>query len=200
MPLLVIIIGIDPGLASCGWAVIERKNDGGLICWDAGVIRTKKEKGYTYDDDLRRLKIITDEMVRLRDGPLAHMRDGIGRQEWTYRTPSFIACESMSWPRHTRAVQAIAFCWGVIGAVFNHESLVQRRPQQIKVDLTGSKSATKADVERETCERVRTLEHHLDKLPKGQRDHAADAAAAVVSAWEDPMVKLAWKFSREKRD
>ena len=178
-----IILGIDPGFASCGWAVIERIPDGSLACLDAGVIRTKKEPGYSYDDDLRRIGIITSEMVRLRD-----------------MQATFLACESMSWPRHTRAVQAIAFCWGVIGAVFDNEVLIQRRPQQIKVDLTGAKTASKGDVEREACKLITRLEHYLDKLPKGQRDHAADAAAAVVSAWEDPAVKLAWKFRSGKPD
>ena len=55
-------------------------------------------------------------------------------------------------------------------------------------------------MEREVCKLITGLERKLNKLPKGQRDHAADAAAAVVSAWEDPAVKLAWKFRSGKPD
>ena len=136
------ILGIDPGLASCGWAVIERDDDGSLSCLGAGVIRTKKETGNKY------------------------------------------------------FVQAMGFCWGVIGSLFNHESIIQRRPQQIKVDLAGKKTATKQDVEQAACLAVTDLALYLNDLPKTQRDHAADAAAAVVSSWNDSVVKLAWKFSR----
>lgn len=175
------ILGIDPGLASCGWAVIERDDDGSLSCLGAGVIRTKKETGNKYFDDLLRIKALSDGLEAAYN-----KWDGI----------QFIASESMSWPRHTRAVQSMGFCWGVIGSLFNHESIIQRRPQQIKVDLAGKKTATKQDVEQAACLAVTDLALYLNDLPKTQRDHAADAAAAVVSSWNDSVVKLAWKFSR----
>lgn len=88
----------------------------------------------------------------------------------------------------------MGFCWGVIGSLFDNESLIQRRPQQIKVDLVGKKTATKMDVDKAACSIIEDLHMYLDDLPKTQRDHAADAAAAVISAWQDPVVKLAWKF------
>ena len=175
-----IILGLDPGLASCGWAAIRRELDGSLACLNAGVIRTKKEAGNKYQDDLRRIRKLSSELQWVKQ---AYEID-------------FVASESMSWPRHTRAVQSMGFCWGVIGSLFDNESLIQRRPQQIKVDLVGKKTATKKEVDEAACSVIEELGMYLDDLPKTQRDHAADAAAAVISAWEDPVVKLAWKFSR----
>jgi len=177
-----IILGLDPGLASCGWAAIERELDGGLVCLSAGVIRTKKELGNKYQDDLRRIRYLSAELQSIKD---------------TYRM-DFVASESMSWPRHTRAIQSMGFCWGVIGSLFDNDSIIQRRPQQIKVDLVGKKTASKKEVDAAACKVIEELDVFLDDLPKTQRDHAADAAAAVISAWCDPVVKLAWKFSGNK--
>lgn len=177
-----IILGLDPGLASCGWAVIRREPDGGLACLNAGVIRTKKEAGNKYQDDLRRIRHLSAK--------LRWVRDMYGMD--------FVASESMSWPRHTRAIQSMGFCWGVIGSLFDHECVIQRRPQQIKVDLVGKKTATKKEVDEAACSVIEELSIYLSDLPKTQRDHAADAAAAVISAWQDPVVKLAWKFSGNK--
>ena len=178
-----VLVGLDPGYASFGWVVVGVGTGGGLACLDAGVIRTRPEVKPKYVDDLRRVGIIAE---RLRELNEAH-------------SPTFIAAESMSWPRFTRAVQSIAFAWGAIGSVFNSRVVVQRRPQELKVDLCGKKTATKQEVEDEACKRIKGLREQLSHLPKTQQNHAADAAAAVLSAMESQVVQLAMSISRTGR-
>lgn len=178
-----VLVGLDPGYASFGWVVVGVGTDGGLTCLDAGVIRTKPEVKPKYVDDLRRIDLIA---TQLRCIKATHQ-------------PTFIAAESMSWPRFTRAVQAIAFAWGAIGSVFDSRMVVQRRPQELKVDLCGKKTATKQEVETKACKRIQGLRQCLDDLPKTQQNHAADAAAAVLSALESQVVQLAMSISKREQ-
>lgn len=175
-----IILGLDPGYASFGWVVVGVGTDGGLTCLGAGVIRSKPETKPKCVDDLRRIGLLS---VALRDIKSNH-------------EPTFVAAESMSWPRFTRAVQSIAFAWGAIGSVFEPGIVVQRRPQELKVDLCGKKTASKQEVEEAACKRITGLRQALDTLPRTQQNHAADAAAAVLSSMESQVVKIAMSISK----
>ena len=178
-----LILGLDPGYASFGWAAVAVESDGSLTCLGCGVIRSKPEVKPKCVDDLRRI---------------GHLATALQDLKTEYR-PTFVAAESMSWPRFTRAVQAIAFAWGSIGSVFDPRSVVQRRPQELKVDLCGKKTASKQEVETATCKRVKHLERELATLPKTQRNHAADAAAAVLSAMESQVVQIARSISKKEK-
>lgn len=49
-------------------------------------------------------------------------------------------------------------------------------PMDVKMGLCGKKTASKAKVEEEAIQRIGGLAKSLDMLPKGKREHLADAA------------------------
>ena len=55
-----IILGIDPGLASCGWAVIEETRDKRLEIRNCGVIKTSPDVSFG-----KRLFIIGSELEKI---------------------------------------------------------------------------------------------------------------------------------------
>ena len=147
------IIGIDPGLASTGWGVVDCV--GGKIRYvNHGSIETKAGR-----PQAERLLIIMESMRSLLD---------------TYQ-PAESAVETLYFGRNVSSAIPVAESRGVIFAVLAERGLVVRelRPNAIKQGITGVANADKKQVQ----EMVRII-LGLAEIPKP--DHAADALGAAI--------------------
>ncbi|MCL2210317.1 MAG: crossover junction endodeoxyribonuclease RuvC [Treponema sp.] len=156
------VLGIDPGLASTGWGVLDDID--GRICYiDHGVITTKA-------DCLRadRLFFILQCIRSLLD---------------KYK-PAEAAIETLYFGRNVTSAIPVAEARGVISAAIAEKNITLHEftPNAIKSGVVGSASADKKQVQ----EMVRII-LGLDKIPKP--DHAADALGAAICAINKKMIK-----------
>ena len=186
-----IILGIDPGFASCGWAALEITKSQGqpdgytpadhrdgysYTCLALGVIRTKKSNNKipVYQDN-------QDRCTSLRRGLLEVTRQVEKRFD-------IVAVEAESWTR-TSSDKLLGMARGIIYSTafayngFDYATcpIVQIRPQRMRKELLGKQSASKAELEDCLRHLVKGIGDELDKLPKGQRGHAADAAGVAIT-------------------
>ena len=152
------IIGIDPGLASTGWGVVERRG-GKIRHVEHGSIETKAD---------------TPQAQRL-----LYIMDSVRQVLATYK-PSESAVETLYFGRNVSSAIPVAEARGVIFAVLAEHGLPVRelRPNAIKQGVTGSANADKKQVQA-----MVKIILGLADVPKP--DHAADALAAAICAAND---------------
>ena len=166
------ILGIDPGFSSLGTAVLSLQGGGGSAQTfdEANVFRTQKDKKkvLVWDDNVKRCQQIHTYLSDLCD------------------INNFImfAIEAESWTRMPSDKQ-LGLARGVIYSVAATYDIpiVQVPAKDVKHFLTGSKKASKEHVLAALSERS-NLEKELAHLPRGQWQHAADAAGCALYAWE----------------
>jgi crossover junction endodeoxyribonuclease RuvC len=149
------IIGIDPGLASTGWGIVDYA--GGKIRYiDHGIIETK-----TGQAQAERLFFIMESIRSILDN---------------YR-PVEAAVEILYFSRNVSSALPVAEARGVIFAALAERGLpvYELRPNVIKQGVTGIANADKKQVQ----EMVRII-LGLTEIPKP--NHAADALAAAICA------------------
>tara|TARA_R110002020_G_scaffold202722_1_gene405827 strand:+ start:11736 stop:12302 length:567 start_codon:yes stop_codon:yes gene_type:complete len=170
------ILGIDPGFASCGYALlspVKGERESGPCFTSVGVIRTQKtqKKIPLWEDNTRR----TGDLYGSLKTVLVSETDSIA--------PVLFAIEAESWTRMPSdkllgmargAIYSLAFERG--GAV------EQYGPKELKKEFCGTGSASKTELEEKLIVLHPELEEFLNRLPKTQRSHAADAAACAVYA------------------
>jgi crossover junction endodeoxyribonuclease RuvC len=149
------IIGIDPGLASTGWGVVDYTG-GKILYVDHGSIETKAGQ-----PPAQRLFAIMESIRSVLD---------------TYR-PSEAAVEILYFARNVSSALPVAEARGVVFAVLAERGLPvhELRPNAIKQGVTGVAKAEKKQVQ----EMVRII-LGLQEIPKP--DHAADALGAAICA------------------
>lgn len=178
-----VVIGIDPGFAALGVAVVRLLPDGEEVL-ALELIRTEKEKAkrkvLAADDNVRRAREAARELMTL----------------WEQHDVVAIAAESMSFTRHASVSQKMGMTWGVIASLAEVYELpiVQASPQRVKDAVCGSKTASKEDVEAALKARYPEAAP-LFAGPNGQREHVWDALAAVVAALESDVVRMARHLS-----
>lgn len=147
-----IILGIDPGLATVGFGVITKENN--IECTDYGVISTKKE-----DTLPKRLNIIYTAMESL-----IHK----------YK-PDAVAVEELFFNTNVKTAINVAHARGVIllSALNNKCPLYEYTPLQIKQGLTGYGRADKKQIQNMVAMLL-----SLKIIPKP--DDAADALAVAI--------------------
>lgn len=135
---MTLILGLDPSLTAYGWAVL--RIDNGLIL-NAGCVRTQpaatKRHSYVGDDDTRRVRAITRELVR----------------RVRCRSPRVIAYETSGGAQSARAARALGIACGITGALIECAAeLLEIGVIEVPVtareakSATGSPTASKADV------------------------------------------------------
>lgn len=166
------VLGLDPGMASVGWAVMRLYRDGAIEFVKAGVLATaksdKKLSVRSTDDNFRRAREIST---------FFHSIAG----EYDVRA---VAAEAMSFPRSSSVAAKMAMCWGALSmltVVRDPLPLLQATPQEIKVAVCGAKSASKEEVQAALIKQFPALEVELAALKKAHREHPADACGAVMS-------------------
>ena len=149
-----IILGIDPGLATTGYGVIEKRSDGNSVAVDYGVVLTPK-----------------DESLPVR---LAMLEEGINKILNKFK-PEEIAVEELFFSKNITTGIPVAHARGVIllTCVKYCGKLYEYTPMQIKQALTGYGRADKVQMMH-----VVTSLLHLQKIPRP--DDAADALAVAL--------------------
>ena len=149
-----IILGIDPGLATLGYGVIEKDERGNFRALDCGVITTPKEEGLP---------------VRL-----AILEEGLkGILEQFH--PDEVAMEELFFSKNITTGIAVAHARGValLTCVKACGRLYEYTPMQIKQALTGYGKADKKQMQATVTSLLR-----LKSVPKP--DDAADALAIAL--------------------
>ena len=149
-----IILGIDPGLATLGYGVIEKDERGNSRAIDCGVVTTPK-----------------DESLPVR---LAMLEEGINKILDKY-CPDEVAMEELFFSKNITTGIAVAHARGValLTCVKRCGRLFEYTPMQIKQALTGYGKADKKQMQA-----VVTSILKLKTVPKP--DDAADALAIAL--------------------
>lgn len=148
------VIGIDPGLASTGFGVIDYC-PGKMKLISYGVIETSPE-----DDHSTRLLAIYNRLLAV----LLEFR------------PDAAEMETLYFAKNVSSAMAVAEAKGVVTLCLAQQGIpvTMYTPNQIKSAVTGTASADKETVE----QYVQIL---LELETKPQPDHAADALAGAIT-------------------
>ncbi|MDY0001408.1 MAG: crossover junction endodeoxyribonuclease RuvC [Polyangia bacterium] len=177
-----IILGIDPGFAALGLARLEVNS---LVerAEALAVVRTaksaRKAEVLATSDNARRLAELVDAIAPLMEGVVC------------------IAMEAQSWPRHAGSAVKVALAHGAVIAMARERGipLVQVSPQDLKRRVTGSRTASKAEVQA-------ALERRFGPLawpsPASIVGHAADALGAALCATGHPAVMMQRRLSCQR--
>ena len=149
-----IILGIDPGIATLGYGVIEKDERGNFRAVDYGVVLTPKEEGLP---------------VRL-----AMLEEGVQKVLDKYH-PDEIAMEELFFSKNITTGIAVAHARGVamLTCVKACGKLYEYTPMQIKQALTGYGKADKKQIQTVVASMLR-----LQSIPKP--DDAADALGIAL--------------------
>ena len=122
------ILGIDPGIATLGFGVIDKDKNGNSVAVDYGVVKTPKE-----------------ESLPVR---LAMLEEGINRVIEKYN-PDEIAMEELFFSKNITTGIAVAHARGVamLTCVKHCGKLFEYTPMQIKQALTGYGKADKQQIQ-----------------------------------------------------
>ena len=149
-----IILGIDPGIATLGYGVIEKDERGNCRAVDCGVVLTPKEEGLPV-----RLAILEEGLQKIL-------------QKFD---PDEIAIEELFFSKNITTGIAVAHARGValLACVKHCGKLYEYTPMQIKQALTGYGKADKKQIQTTVAAQLR-----LKTVPKP--DDAADALAVAL--------------------
>ncbi len=151
-----IILGIDPGIADTGFGVIEKNQQGNLICLTYGSIKTQAR--LPIDE---RLNILAQELKKLIK---------------KYR-PNLMAVEQLFFCKNVKTALVVGQARGVVLLVAkqNRVPIVEFTPLQVKQAVSTYGQASKMQVQK-----MVKLLLNLDKIPRP--DDAADALAIAICA------------------
>lgn len=149
-----IILGLDPGLATMGYGVIEKLANDGTVAVDYGVVLTPK-----------------DESLPVR---LAMLEEGLNKIIAKYK-PDEIAVEELFFSKNITTGIPVAHARGVmlLTCIKYCGRLYEYTPNQIKQSLTGYGKADKIQMMHVVTSLLR-----LNKIPRP--DDAADALAVAL--------------------
>lgn len=171
-------MGVDPGWAEMGVAILTKRLNERPVCHLARVIRTQKAK----KKDLRGMRVSADDSRRIRE-----LHNGLVDVVSEY-SPQSLAFEVYSaygkqggnaWKssRIEGGVQIFGLERGMLVLPFI--------PHDLKKAACGRVSASKQEVIDALGEMIVNLEALLASLPKGVREHAADAAGYAYLAFDE---------------
>jgi crossover junction endodeoxyribonuclease RuvC len=148
-----IVLGIDPGLASTGYGVVARR-EGRLLALDGGVIQTAPELA--------------------RERRLADIHAGLGELIAAHE-PDAMALEELYFGQNVRTAFAVGHARGVAMLAAGERAIpcAGYTPQQVKGSVCGSGRADKLQVARMVAALL-----GLAEVPRS--DHAADALAVAI--------------------
>ncbi len=158
------ILGVDPGIARCGWGIVEqRAKSKELRVQSYGCIETDTKSSLP-----QRLKKIYQELAKIIAG----------------NKPSCLAVEEIFFARNVKTALTVGQCRGVIllAAAERNIPVFEYTPLEVKQALTGYGRAEKREVER-----MVGLSLNLSKLPKS--DDEVDALAIALCHFYSEKIK-----------
>ena len=152
------ILGIDPGLATVGWSIVDFSKDGKPLAIDYGAITT--EKGQSVGN---RLSEIYDD--------LNHIIEEF--------KPDYCGLETLLFYNNAKTAIVVGEARGIILLCLEKSniSVHEFTPLQVKSSISGYGKATKKQVQ----ENVKML-FDLDQIPKP--DDVADALALSIACFD----------------
>jgi len=181
----VLILGLDPGFANVGWALVEL--NGGVsgtateTLVGMGLIETEKSAAkqnvLASNDNYRRAREIS-RAIRLLT-PRAQV----------------ICAESMSFPRNASAAAKVAMTWGVVADYCEAESItmLMASPKELKRAVCSDASASKTQIQEALRVRFGVRPGELLKsagVPPSSQEHPYDALAAIVACLHSETLSL----------
>ncbi|TSC95460.1 MAG: crossover junction endodeoxyribonuclease RuvC [Parcubacteria group bacterium Athens1014_10] len=150
-----IILGIDPGIATTGYGIIEQDRNG-IKLIDYGCIKTEAKNDFS-----ERLKKIHQELKKI----IKNCK------------PSAVAVEDIFFAKNSKTAIKVAEARGVIllTVIQLDIPLYEFTPLQVKQGLTNYGQAPKRQLQKMVAKFL-----NLDKIP--QPDDAADALAIAICA------------------
>lgn len=167
-----VLLGIDPGFASIGYAALELKTNKVL---EFGLLRSKKankkQRLLAVEDNLRRAIDIATSINEL----LSHLN--------IQYSVNAICAEAMSFPRNASVAAKVSMCWGIMADISaNHGvEILQVSPQEVKKAVYGAKNATKEDIQRVLQGLYPETTLFAESIPRTLHEHPFDALAVLVS-------------------
>ncbi len=148
-----IVLGIDPGLANCGFGVVRRAG-GRLVALDGGVVTTRS--GLQPELRLAQLFDRLDELICEHE-------------------PDALALEALYFGQNVRTAFAVGQARGVILLAAGRRGIAchDYTPQQVKGAVCGTGRAPKDQV-------TRMVQSLLSLTEAPTPDHAADALAVAI--------------------
>jgi crossover junction endodeoxyribonuclease RuvC len=148
------VLGVDPGVANVGLAVVARRDRASVLEW-ADTVRTASDA-----DEAGRLRHVADAVT-----------DAIARHR-----PDAVAIERVAWNRNQVSALRVARAIGAIMVAADRAGLPVQEygPNEVKIAVTGAGNADKRQV-RDALARI----HGLRGVP-AQPD-AADAVATALT-------------------
>jgi crossover junction endodeoxyribonuclease RuvC len=148
------VLGIDPGLARCGLAVVERRDRAYALLWSSTVSTP------SVAPEADRLRTVADAA---RAAIEAHR-------------PTSVALERVAWSRNQVSALHVARATGVVMCVAAEAGLAvhEYAPNEVKQAITGAGNADKQQVQL-----ALTRLHGLRAVPS--QPDAADAVAVAVT-------------------
>lgn len=176
------VLGLDPGFASFGWAVIEVER---MELVEAGVIRTKKASRK------RRLSSASD--ARERAQHICEQLDALHARV----NPLCMCMEEFSPPRSSSVASKVARAFGMVDMLAGHlgTPVFTVTPMELKRLITGRRTASKADVANALRGLTGSARVVASGEPKGQHEHMWDAAAAALACMEQDGLRLLMRRS-----
>lgn len=165
-----IILGVDPGLATCGFAIVESTGQRSFKLRESGAIRTSS------DDPLdSRLKSIHSEIDNL-----------VSKYE-----PKLVAVEKIFFSNNQKTAVLVAQARGVIILAASGREVVDYSPLEIKKTITGYGKANKKQVQ-SMVQRLLGLRELPSPADAADAIGVSlccglDARSAVNKQWEDAM-------------
>ncbi|MFB6291569.1 MAG: crossover junction endodeoxyribonuclease RuvC [Candidatus Bipolaricaulia bacterium] len=121
-----IILGIDPGLATCGYATVESTGQRSFQLMDSGAIRTDSDE--SMGDRLKSIHSEVEELVTEYD-------------------PEMVAIEKIFFSNNQKTAVLVAQARGVIILAATGREIVSYSPLEIKKTITGYGKANKKQVQ-----------------------------------------------------
>jgi crossover junction endodeoxyribonuclease RuvC len=148
-----VVLGIDPGLANCGFGVVVRRSHR-LLATDGGVIATAA--GLAPE---RRLAAIHARLCELIEE----------------HRPDAVALEALYFGQNVRTAFAVGQARGVVLLAAGQQGVdcIDYTPQQVKGAVCGNGRADKGQV-------ARMVQALLSLAEPPRPDHAADALAVAI--------------------
>jgi len=172
------MVAIDVGFASMGVVVLcIRAHAYDLVYKE--VISTKpspkKLNIRSADDNIRRCREITRSVRRILDEYDAEV--------------VVLEMPSMG-SKSAKAMRAMGLASGIIATldvVYGDIPFLYATPSNVKVAMTGNKTASKEEVQVIAEEKIPGI---LEGVNKTQREHIADALGAAVAVEDDPVIRI----------
>ena len=148
-----VVLGVDPGLGSVGFAVLARDRGRPVVVWAANL--TTPSDAST-EQRLRRIHAVTSEIL-------------------SERRPEALAVERLLWGRNTGSAMQVARASGVVmlAAAQSGVAVTEYAPLEVKMAVTGVGNATKEQVRR-------GLGLILGREAVPSQPDAADAVAVAI--------------------